>query len=659
MQKKRIIGSIFLLFFVSAVQATKKPHWIENIPKKAGYELYVGYAFDHDRERAKYRATQDAYNQAIRESFGIETKIEVHSKETMTNTSYEKKFEEISKKIKFVGFKRRKIYTEKKEKIFHVWILFQYSLKELVKEKGRIKKLMQSEKTSQQKKVLGEIEYEKGNRNKAKRLWKSVCDSGDLDGCHKVLSLEREIKKDKESARNGCEQEGNIGECFNLGLLEKESGNISRARWFYQKACDGGEMGGCNNLGVLEEESGNTSKAMALYKQACDGGLQLGCDNFKSLDSGNHHENPQDKCDSGDSSECYNLGVFEQESGNVSRAKWFYEKACDGGVIGGCFDLGILKEKSGNISKAKKLYQKACDGGLQLGCDNFRKLHSGNHHENPQDKCDSGDSSECFNLGNLEYKNGNISKAKRLWAKGCGSNLWRRGRCYNRKACDGGDMSGCSRLGYLEKKSGNISKAKKLYQEACDGGDMSGCSRLGYLEKKSGNISKAKKLYQKACDAGEIKGCRSLGNLEYKSGNISKAKRPYQKACDGGDMNGCLWLGYLEEESGNISKAKRPYQKACDGGEIVGCNNLGFLEWEGGNISKARKLLQKACDDGSVTGCSSLGDLEKKSGNISKAKILYQKACDGGGMGGCASLGALLLHKLTCWGSLGSCVWGL
>ena len=136
----KTIGVIFLLIFASGVQA-RTPHWIKNVPQKTGYKFYVGHASDYDKERAKHKATRDAYNQAIRGNFGIETKIEVHSQETMTDTSYEKNFEEIGKKIELVGFNRRKIHFKKKGNTFHAWILFRYPLKELKKEKRRIENL--------------------------------------------------------------------------------------------------------------------------------------------------------------------------------------------------------------------------------------------------------------------------------------------------------------------------------------------------------------------------------------------------------------------------------------------------------------------------------------------------------------------------------------
>ena len=115
--------------------------------------------------------------------------------------------------------------------------------------------------------------------------------------------------------------------------------------------------------------------------------------------------------------------------------------------------------------------------------------------------CDSGEAPECYVLGVLEQKSGNLAEAKRLFAK----------------ACDGGDMGGCNNLGFLEKQSGNLATAKRLYVKACVGHDMHACTNLGALEKQAGNLAEARRLFAQACNGGEALACSGLNALKGKA----------------------------------------------------------------------------------------------------------------------------------------------
>ena len=53
-------------------------------------------------------------------------------------------------------------------------------------------------------------------------------------------------------------------------------------------------------------------------------------------------------------SSCFNLGLLEDDEGNLAAAKIYYKKACDGGgTMMACTNLGILEYKKGNISLAR------------------------------------------------------------------------------------------------------------------------------------------------------------------------------------------------------------------------------------------------------------------------------------------------------------------
>jgi hypothetical protein len=114
----------------------------------------------------------------------------------------------------------------------------------------------------------------------------------------------------------GACDSGEASQCYALGVLEQESGNLAEARRLFAKACDGGDMRGCNNLGFLEKQSGNLATAKRLYLRACGG-----------------HE----------MSACANLAALERQSGNFAEAKRLSALACNGGEALACSGLNALK----------------------------------------------------------------------------------------------------------------------------------------------------------------------------------------------------------------------------------------------------------------------------------------------------------------------------
>ena len=131
------------------------------------------------------RATQDAYNQVIREDFGVETKIDIKSLETMKDVHYSKSVQESSEKIKFLGFKRENFHVEKDNDVFNVWVLFKYSLKEMNKEKKRISAITKEKKISKKimfleglnmKKAIMQKQEDYGREFVMPEIWKDVMD---------------------------------------------------------------------------------------------------------------------------------------------------------------------------------------------------------------------------------------------------------------------------------------------------------------------------------------------------------------------------------------------------------------------------------------------------------------------------------------------------
>ncbi|GAA7474369.1 hypothetical protein MMM102_01110 [Helicobacter pylori] len=79
--------------------------------------------------------------------------------------------------------------------------------------------------------------------------------------------------------------EPNPKELFNLGMLSYDKQDFSKAREYFEKACDLNNSGGCGALGMLYEYGQgvekNLTKAAQFYSKACKLGLQKACEILK------------------------------------------------------------------------------------------------------------------------------------------------------------------------------------------------------------------------------------------------------------------------------------------------------------------------------------------------------------------------------------------
>ncbi|GHP88846.1 hypothetical protein VN1203_01390 [Helicobacter pylori] len=85
----------------------------------------------------------------------------------------------------------------------------------------------------------------------------------------------------------GLMAEPNPEELFNLGMLSYDKQDFSKARKYFEKACELNSGGGCTALGDLyydgEGVEKNLIKAAQFYSKACKLGEQLACESLKEL----------------------------------------------------------------------------------------------------------------------------------------------------------------------------------------------------------------------------------------------------------------------------------------------------------------------------------------------------------------------------------------
>lgn len=116
--------------------------------------------------------------------------------------------------------------------------------------------------------------------------------------------------------------EPNPEELFNLGMLSYDKQDFSKARKYFEKACELKDGGGCFNLGALYYNGKGVEKdfkkAFALFEKACDLNNSGGCGTLGML---------------------YEFGQGVEK--NLTKATYFYSKACKLGFQKTC---EILKE---------------------------------------------------------------------------------------------------------------------------------------------------------------------------------------------------------------------------------------------------------------------------------------------------------------------------
>ncbi|GAA8843933.1 hypothetical protein BTM161_16060 [Helicobacter pylori] len=120
----------------------------------------------------------------------------------------------------------------------------------------------------------------------------------------------------------GLMAEPNPEELFNLGMLSYDKQDFSKARKYFEKACELKDGGGCDALGHLYDDGKGVEK-------------------------------------------------------NLTKAAQFYSKACDLKEGDGCGALGGLYYNGDGVKqdfkKAVALFKKACKLGYQLACEMLKE----------------------------------------------------------------------------------------------------------------------------------------------------------------------------------------------------------------------------------------------------------------------------------------------
>jgi hypothetical protein len=132
------------MFFSSVNCFSKAPLWVFNRPSNnVNFKYYIGRSSGAENESAGFSiAYKNAIQQAVRENYGVKTKLDSQSYATLSKTTFTERIAEVSKNVEIKGFELSDYYIEKLKKgRINIWTLYKYPVSEIQKEKKRLSKL--------------------------------------------------------------------------------------------------------------------------------------------------------------------------------------------------------------------------------------------------------------------------------------------------------------------------------------------------------------------------------------------------------------------------------------------------------------------------------------------------------------------------------------
>lgn len=227
-----------------------------------------------------------------------------------------------------------------------------------------------------------------------------ACDLGDMEGCDGMLAgMSREGEEGEkriELFKKYCLNDAVESICLRaVKNYDDRSEFMQKYLEIRSKKCDEGEVKECVSLGktylsgVLDGNwlggirvDKNPTKAREFFQKACDAGDTDTCKEYElTQDTSKFKAILQKACDAGNQNACPRLGeLYAEEAKNIGKdkGKELYQKACDLGSANGCYELAVSynigRGVSQDINKAKELYKKACDLKESSACENFKRL---------------------------------------------------------------------------------------------------------------------------------------------------------------------------------------------------------------------------------------------------------------------------------------------
>ncbi len=136
----RVRALLVLLISIAGAAANDTPDWVKRgKPADKTYKYYVGRSSGSGSEQSGIaEATREAYEQAIRENFGFQTRIQSDAYESSKKVVSTKRVQVVSQDIRVYGFEQIEFHSVPSGSKFDVWVLYRYPLAEIAREKSRV-----------------------------------------------------------------------------------------------------------------------------------------------------------------------------------------------------------------------------------------------------------------------------------------------------------------------------------------------------------------------------------------------------------------------------------------------------------------------------------------------------------------------------------------
>lgn len=132
---------LFLMLLLAEVAwCAETPQWVSRPPAPDGvYHYYVGRAMEEKNLSTAWRAaTQDAYETAIKENFGVATSIQATDYQSLERSQLEKRVDEKSQRVRLEKFEQKDNFVQKNGDKVDLYLLFRYPDTEIAKERERL-----------------------------------------------------------------------------------------------------------------------------------------------------------------------------------------------------------------------------------------------------------------------------------------------------------------------------------------------------------------------------------------------------------------------------------------------------------------------------------------------------------------------------------------
>jgi uncharacterized protein len=221
------------------------------------------------------------------------------------------------------------------------------SAAEIIREKTRRKNLRAARRSACERGELIDCErrinlaQSIGSLDSATRYFAVACDLSPVKWCaqHGELVAKRDKAQAETIFWKACGF-GDYRSCENLGKAKVEKGEVTQAKTFLERACEGGVRSSCLLVADLESSESKTL-ARHFYGLACRLGDLGACE--KSSPEALEDEPETEECDEDNPEACLKRGKLAKAKGEIAEAKDYFAKACELGEEMGCYNLAMLE----------------------------------------------------------------------------------------------------------------------------------------------------------------------------------------------------------------------------------------------------------------------------------------------------------------------------